>query len=142
MSNEPKRNKGFSFKEHGLMLYLDKQEYLAFIKLQADKGLGRSYAGKLAFCEGIFHLGYFNQEEYDKHIEKYSEGLIHEEPKPLTKHEISEKEKLENVEKILTSAWKEWHNLTEKAKAYHLKTAAQHAELPISKLILESVDNG
>ena len=38
-----------SFREHGVMLYLDKTLYKAFIRLQADKGLGRSYAGLLPF---------------------------------------------------------------------------------------------
>lgn len=32
------------FREHGVMLYLDKVLYKAFIRLQADKGLGRSFA--------------------------------------------------------------------------------------------------
>ena len=46
----------FGFREHGVMLYLDKALYKAFIRLQADKGLGRSYAGLLPFVEGLYRF--------------------------------------------------------------------------------------
>lgn len=66
------------FREHGVMLYLDKTLYRAFIKLQADKGLGRSYAGLLPFTEGLFHLGYLSKQDHEEHVAKYSQGLIEE----------------------------------------------------------------
>lgn len=65
----------YGFREHGVMLYLDKTLYKAFIRLQADKELGRSYAGLLAFVEGLFRLGYLSKEEYEKYVQKYSCGL-------------------------------------------------------------------
>lgn len=66
--------KGFS--EHKVMLCLDKELYRAFIKLQADKELGRSYAGLLPYVEGLFHMGYITQEVRDSHVLKYSQPLI------------------------------------------------------------------
>jgi len=71
-----------NFKEHGVMLFLDKILYTAFIKLQADKGLGRSFAGLLPFTEGLYHLGYLSKEDYEAHIEKYSIPLDIEESRP------------------------------------------------------------
>ncbi len=54
------------FKEHGLMLFLGKPLYNAFIKLQADKGLGRSYAGLLSFTSGLYYLGYLSKIDYEE----------------------------------------------------------------------------
>lgn len=49
---------------------------------------------------------------------------------------VQEQEKLRQIERILTGALEQWDSLTENAKAYHLKTAMQYNELPISKQIL------
>lgn len=64
------------FKEHQVMLCLDKEPYHGFIQIQADRDLGRSYAGLLPFVEGLYHLGYISKEVYDAHFKKYSEPLI------------------------------------------------------------------
>ena len=45
--------------------------------------------------------------------------------------------KLQQIEKVLTLAFEQWESLKETAKAYHLKTAQQYPELPISKMILQ-----
>jgi len=45
--------------------------------------------------------------------------------------------RLQQVEKVLTLAYEQWETLKESAKAYHLKTAQQHPDLPISKKILQ-----
>ncbi len=65
------KEKTTGFKEHGLMIYLDKDLYRAFIKLQADKDLGRAYAGLLSLTEGFFALGYISEKDYKEHIKKY-----------------------------------------------------------------------
>jgi hypothetical protein len=69
-----------SYKEHGVMIYLSKDLYTGFIRLQADKGLGRSYAGLLPFTEGLFRLGYISKEVYEEHFKKYSTPLVVEKP--------------------------------------------------------------
>lgn len=127
--------KNRTFREHGILLYLDKREYLAFIKLQADKGLGRSFAGKLAFCEGMFHLGYLNKEDYSDRVTKYSEGLTKEEVKSLA--QLKEEAKIQQIEKMLTGAFQQWDRLSEKVKARHIKTAREHVNLTIAQRILE-----
>jgi hypothetical protein len=48
-----------------------------------------------------------------------------------------EMQKLQQIEKVLTLAFEQWETLKETAKAYHLKTAQQYPELPISKMILQ-----
>jgi len=79
---------GRKFREHGLMLFLDGELYHAFSKLQADKCLGRSYAGLRAFTEGIYHLGYISKDSYEAHVERYEVPLYEEESKPLPKELI------------------------------------------------------
>lgn len=134
MSEERK----FSFREHGLMLFLGKTEYKAFIKLQADKGLGRSYAGKLAFTEGLFHLGYLDKAEHEQNIKKYSEEL-REAPKPISFVEAQQKSEAARVEKVLLAALVQWDQLSEKARLYHLATAKKYSSLEISQRLLECV---
>ncbi|MEM3880153.1 MAG: hypothetical protein QXD19_00220 [Candidatus Bathyarchaeia archaeon] len=97
----------YGFREHGVMLYLDKTLYKAFIKLQADKELGRSYAGLLPFVEGLFHLGYLSKEDYEKYVQKYTQGLK-EEPKPLTLEQLKEKQLLEHKERYFQGVLEQW----------------------------------
>lgn len=97
----------YGFREHGVMLYLDKTLYKAFIKLQADKELGRSYAGLLPFVEGLFHLGYLSKDDYEKYVQKYTQGLK-EEPKPLTLEQLKEKQLLEHKERYFQSVLEQW----------------------------------
>ncbi len=67
------------------MLFLDGELYHAFSKLQADKCLGRSFAGLRAFTEGIYRLGYISERSYQAHVEKYEVPLFEEESKPSPK---------------------------------------------------------
>jgi len=124
------------FKEHGVMLYLDKILYKAFIKLQADKGLGRSYAGLLPFIEGLYCLGYLSKEDYEEHLRRYSQGLA-EEPKPLTKVEVEEQKKLKDLEALFSRVIEQWTSLSEKAKQSHVKKARNYETvIPNAKLVL------
>ena len=94
------------FREHQVLLCLDKQLYRAFIKLQADKNLGRSYAGMLPYVEGLYRLGYISQEVYEAHFQKYSEPL--EPAKPLTVEEQHEKDELEKRDKTFKGMQEQW----------------------------------
>lgn len=48
-----------------------------------------------------------------------------------------EQQKLRQTEKTLKGAYEQWDSLTETAKAYHLRTALQHQDLPVSKQLLK-----
>lgn len=87
------------FREHGVMLFLSNPLYLGFIKLQADKGLGRSYAGLLPFVEGLYRMGYLSKEDYEIYFKKYSQGLTKKTEKNNESYaEIQEKTELEKLE--------------------------------------------
>jgi len=96
------------FREHGVLLYLDKTLYKAFIRLQADRGLGRSYAGLLPFTEGLFRLGFLSSEDYEVHIRKYSEGIA-EKPQPLPAQQLEEKKELERKQKVFSMVLEQWN---------------------------------
>ena len=122
------------FREHGVMLFLDKAEYLGFIKCQADKGLGRSYAGKLCFIEGQYRLGYINQAEYEARFKKYTQPLNVVEP---SAEQLAALEQTRKLETMLEGALKEWETLPKRVQEYHLRTAAEHKELPIAVRVIE-----
>ena len=114
----------YGFREHGLMLYLDKKLYSAFIRLQADRNLGRSYAGLLAFVEGMFHLGFISKEEYLEYSQKYSQKLDIEQikEKPVSP-EIQQKQK------EFVNILKQWDNAPEKSKNYYFAKAEKFKDL-------------
>lgn len=99
-----------SFREHGVLIYLSKDLYKGYIRLQADKGLGRSYAGLLPFTEGLFRLGYISKEVYEEYIRKYSQPLDMKEPLApvLTLEQQKGKQLLEAKDKQFKGIIDQW----------------------------------
>jgi Zn-dependent protease with chaperone function len=128
------------FKEHCLRLYLDKTLYKAFVRLQADKGLGRSYAGLLSLVEGLFHLGYLKKEDYEKHFERYSEELA-EEPKPATRKESEDGQELEKMRETFESVLDQWdlHPSIEWRQKWIRQAAKWTHKLTIAKQVSEKL---
>ncbi len=128
-----------SFKEHGVLIYLSKELYNGFIRLQADKGLGRSYAGLLPFVEGLYKLGYIATEVYQKHIEKYSVQLCEENLSvaPLSPEERKLKHLLEQKNEQFKGMLEQWdiHDLQWKIKA--IAFAKKNSDFEYAKLIIE-----
>jgi len=118
------------FREHGVLIYLSNELYLGFIKLQADKGLGRSYAALLPFVEGLFHMGYITREVYQAHAVRYSQPLLtvkNVDPKVL------------ELDKNLTFALNSWAEMPEKSQKYYLAKAKKHPESVVAQKILKKV---
>lgn len=88
------------FREWKVMLCLNKELYRAFIKVQADKDLGRSYAGLLPFVEGLYHMGYIAQDVYEKNVKHYSEPLIKKEEVPESPEQKQARVSLESEDTI------------------------------------------
>lgn len=121
------------FREHGVMLYLDRTLYRAFIKLQADKDLGRSYAGLLPFVEGLYAMGYINEQVYVQHKEKYSVPLIVD--KPLQHFVDKEDEQLNKTLKMAADQWEDHRDPL--WRQGWITRAELHPTLPNSKLVLD-----
>lgn len=118
------------------MLYLSKDLYFGFIKLQADKKLGRAYAGLLPFIEGLYKLGYITEEVYEVHKRKYSMSPTEDNTPTLEKlHRKTEHDKLVRQ---FSNVLKSWPTMKAKSKTYWVKKAQEHqADIPNAKLILE-----
>jgi len=125
-------------KSHGFLIYLPPELYIAIVKLQADKQLGRCYPVLYALNEGLFRLGYIPKETYETFEKRYSQKLIKEEPKPLTKQEQEQLKLLKQKEKAFSNVLDQWniHPSKEWRKGW-LKEAEKYKDtIPNAKLVL------
>jgi hypothetical protein len=128
-----------SFKEHGLPLYLSPPLYLGLIKLQADKGLGKSYAGLLAFVEGLHKLGYLSDSDYEVHVKRYSRGLAEQENQPLPLERLNAKKELEKKAKIFSMVLDQWaeHPDIKWRQKWIAEAEKWKNKIPTAKLVLD-----
>ena len=110
-----------SFKGHRLNLFLSRELERGLIKLQADKDLGRSFAGLLCFVEGLYQQGYLPTELYKKYAARYSTPLN----KPVARA-TQEKQDLEKVGQQFTKAIQNWPRMNDKARLWYLEKAEQY----------------
>ena len=81
--------------EHIMKLCLPPELYLAVIKYQAQKELGKSYAGLLLVTKAAYQEKLISKEVYEKYLYRYSRKLVpEEEPQKLTTEQQKEKQKL------------------------------------------------
>jgi hypothetical protein len=119
------------FQEHKIMLFLSKELYLAFIKLQSDRGLGRSYAALTPFVEGLYSLGYISKEVYEVHKQRYSAPLLVQKTLPA----VVDREE-DQLNKSLGAVFEQWKMLKPQARTHWFNIALQHSELENAKRIL------
>lgn len=131
-------------KEHGVLLYLPKPLYLAFIKLQADKGLGRSFAGLLPFVEGLYTMGYINKEIYLQYVKRYSRPLIEEKKSvQLLRRQKQEKQAEKELNKTLGMVAAQWSSHPSALWRRKWKeTAMKNKTLPNAIKVLDVADKG
>ena len=130
------------FREHGVMLFLDGELYLGFIKLQNDKKLGRAFAGLLPFTEGLFQMGCISEEVYEKHKEKYSKPLVVTKPKILSKKQLKAKEEKEQLNWTLGNVVDQWKiHLSKDWRGKWVNIAQQHPELENAIRVLALAKN-
>lgn len=132
---------GDSFQGHALRLYLDKTLYKAFIRLQADKGLGPSFAGFLPFVEGLHMMGYLTDQECEEHIKRYSQPLC-DGPKLPSYEERKEQEEIAKWDKNFSLAIKEWAALPEKSRQYYVSKATEWQDKVSNAKLVLSLANG
>jgi hypothetical protein len=133
-----------SFKEHGVLIYLSRELYNGFIRLQADKGLGRSYAGLLPFVEGLYRLGYISKEVYAEHVRKYSQPLGAECSATivLSKEQQDKKLLLERKENQFKGQLEQWDDHPDpKWRIRAIAEAEKYPELEYAKLLIEKGRN-
>jgi hypothetical protein len=130
-----------NFREHGLMLFLSPSLYMAFIKLQGDKGLGRSFAGLLAFNEGMHNLRYITDDEYEINKQKYSRKLIEIEPqKPLSLEQVNVKKELDKMSRAFSEVLRQWnltHNDPHWKEKWFEKAEVWKDKIPSASMIID-----
>jgi len=128
------------FREHGLRLYLNLPLYKGLIKLQADKTLGRSHAGLLAFSRGLYELGYVSKAEFLRCQEKYSTPLD-KEPQQLTLAETPKQNELNELDKMFNGVIAQWSlHPEQKWRDYWIRKAVENGDLPNAKRLLAFVE--
>jgi len=125
------------FREHGLMLFMGPKLRLAFIKMQADRELGRSYAGLRAFTEGLHVLGYLKQEDYERLCQKYEQGL--NQPPTLNIQQLQTKSEQDKMSKKFSMVLDQWGAHTDmKWRANWIREAEVWKDkIPAAKMVWE-----
>lgn len=131
-------------KAHGYTVFLPPELYLAVVRLQADKQLGRVFPALYAINEGLYHLGYTSKEVYQRYEKRYSEKLIQEEPEVLTKAEIDEQKRIEELEKLFSRVIEQWNLSRANLQEWRAKCVKQAEKwkdkVPNAKLVLALFD--
>jgi len=131
------------FMEHRVMLCLDKELYRAFIRLQADKDLGRSYAGLLPYVEGLYRMGYITKDVYEAHVKRYSEPLVKDTADPETAGQIARKNELKQKDKLFLAMIEQFEIHAENVKWFsRCRIAAEpfKQELESARKLLGLID--
>jgi hypothetical protein len=127
-----------NFKGHIYPLCLNRKLYLATIRLQADKRLGKAYSALLPFVTGLNAMGYLSDEDFELYKEKYSVGLDVEQLSPTQiKQRETERNRNRQLNRHFGEILKQWPTLKESAKQYHLEEAAKYKNLKNARLVLD-----
>jgi hypothetical protein len=129
-------------REHGLLLFMPSELNIAFIKFQAEKELGRSYAGLYLLNDALFRHGCISQETYKIYEQKYGEKLVKAkevESKPLMKVKMEEDQKLKDLDKQFKNAVDQWelHPSIEWRRKWVKLAEKWKDKIPNAKLVLE-----
>ena len=120
----------------------------ALMKYRASTGLGATYALFNLLNEKLYELGFMDETGYQYHKERYGLPLVDEFEKQLqmrdqtARLEIQQKRlEIEKLTKQLTNVFNEWPTMKVEARAYYLKVAKEHSNLPIAREILKVASN-
>ena len=95
--------------EHVMKLCLPPELYLAIIKYQAKKDLGKSYAGLLLVNKALYQENLISKEVYEKFLYRYSRKLVPDEaPQLLTVEQQREKQKLAEKARTFLNLSSQW----------------------------------
>ena len=128
--------------EHVMKICLPPELYFAVIKFQAQKELGKSYAGLLLLTKAVYQEQLINREVYEKYMYRYSRKLIPEEqPKKLTSEEQKQKQKMDEKARAFEGATSHWNEyLNEKSRKWLISEAEKWQDkIPEAKIFLEKI---
>ena len=95
--------------EHIMKICLPPELYLAVIKFQVQKEIGKSYAGLLLITKAAYQEQLIPKEVYEKYLYRYSRKLVPEEhPQKLTSEEQKAKQKMDEKARAFDGAASQW----------------------------------
>ena len=128
------------FKEHGVLIYLDKKLLVGFNKLMGEKELGRSFAALYCFVEGLYQHGYLSEREYKNHKKRYSVPLT-KDPQQVMLEEVDEAHARKELNRMFGQVIEQWSLHTDPAwRGRWLAKAKQHGDVPNAVRLLAFVE--
>lgn len=129
------------FKEHQLRLFMDRRLSMAFTRLRADKGLGRSFAGLLCFIEGLHNMGYIGDQDYRRYRKRYSTPLD-KSPEQVALVNFTEANKLKDLRKTFSQVVAQFQIHKDKEGWVDLwrERAIKHPDLPEARKLLAVIE--
>jgi len=126
-------------KDYGLLLFLAPELQLGLARLQVQRGLGRTYAGLLAFTRGLRVEDCISEEAYERLKEKYSEKLVRaaQLEQPRTLGDLREKQRIEELARNFGNVLGQWVTMNDKARLFWVKKARENQTVPNALLILD-----
>ena len=133
-----------SFRGHVFQICCDNVLYMKMLQVQVEKGLGKAFAGMLVNVEGLYAMGYLDEEQHDLYKNKYSVGLaeakanMSKSPVQIAK-EQSRVSYCKTARKEFGNVLNQWTTMKQKNKAYWVKKAnlPENANIQNAKLVLE-----
>ena len=128
--------------EHIMKICLPPELYLAVIKFQVEKEIGKSYAGLLLLTKAAYQEKLITREDYEKFQYRYSRKLVAEEqPQKLTSEQQKEKQKMDEKARtfsLLISQW-ELHTKLEWRQRWIDEAQKWQDKIPEAKQLLQKV---
>jgi len=129
-------------KEHAAILYLNPPMRLATYKIQAFMELGPSFAHLYIYNEGLHAMGQLSEQEYQINKLRYSKKLVEAPVQPLTREQIKEKQRLEEMQRTIQAVMTEWDNPkrnTEWREKWLRQAEKYKDQIPEAKQLIERV---
>ena len=95
--------------EHIMKICLAPELYMAMTKYQAQKEIGKTYAGLLLLTKALYQENLITKDVYEKFVYRYSRKLVPEEqPQKLTTEQQKEKQKLDEKARSFPAVYSQW----------------------------------
>jgi hypothetical protein len=128
--------------EHIMKICLPPELYLAVIKFQVEKEIGKSYAGLLLLTKAVYQEQLITREDYEKFQYRYSRRLVAEEkPQKLTSEQQKEKQKMDEKARTFSSLISQWelHPSVEWRQRWISEGQKWENQIPEAKAFLQKV---
>jgi hypothetical protein len=128
--------------EHIMKICLPPELYLAVIKFQVEKEIGKSYAGLLLLTKAAYQEQLITREDYEKFQYRYSRKLVAEEqPQKLTSEQQKEKQKMDEKARTFSSVINQWefHLSIEWRQRWIIEAQKWQDKIPEAKQLLQKV---